>query len=555
MFCYQCEQTTRASTGNGCHEVKGVCGKDETTADLQDLMIYGLQGIAQYAKRLRQFGENPSEADDFMLYALFTTLTNVNFNASRFVQLIKETAVWRDRLKAQYEALAEQQGVAAEALTGPGQWRPASTLAGLMIQAQEAAAINLELQQVGEDIIGLRAMLLYGIKGAAAYAYHALMLGYRDDDIGAGFEEALDFLATHPGDADQLLDWSMRIGQLNYKVMAMLDAANTGSFGAQQINTVNLAQVKGKAILVSGHDLHDLAQLLEQTQGLGINIYTHGEMLPAHAYPKLKAYPHLVGNYGTAWQNQHQDFTQFPGPILMTSNCLVEPSPAYRQRIFTAGPVGWPGVRHIVGGDFAPVIEAALALPGFSEDAPEQLITVGFGRDTVMGVADKVIDAVKAGAIQHFFLIGGCDGAAPGRNYFTEVAEQAPDETVILTLGCGKYRFNSHDFGDIGGIPRLLDMGQCNDAYSAIQVASALAKAFDCGVNDLPLSLMISWFEQKAVAVLLTLLSLGIRGIRLGPTLPAFLTPALLAKLGEAFDLKATGTAAQDIQDAMKKAA
>jgi len=554
MFCYQCEQTTRASTGNGCHEVKGVCGKDETTADLQDLMIYGLQGIAQYAKRLRQFGENPSEADDFMLYALFTTLTNVNFNASRFVQLIKETAVWRDRLKAQYEALAEQQGVAAEALTGPGQWRPASTLAGLMIQAQEAA-INLELQQVGEDIIGLRAMLLYGIKGAAAYAYHALMLGYRDDDIGAGFEEALDFLATHPGDADQLLDWSMRIGQLNYKVMAMLDAANTGSFGAQQINTVNLAQVKGKAILVSGHDLHDLAQLLEQTQGLGINIYTHGEMLPAHAYPKLKAYPHLVGNYGTAWQNQHQDFTQFPGPILMTSNCLVEPSPAYRQRIFTAGPVGWPGVRHIVGGDFAPVIEAALALPGFSEDAPEQLITVGFGRDTVMGVADKVIDAVKAGAIQHFFLIGGCDGAAPGRNYFTEVAEQAPDETVILTLGCGKYRFNSHDFGDIGGIPRLLDMGQCNDAYSAIQVASALAKAFDCGVNDLPLSLMISWFEQKAVAVLLTLLSLGIRGIRLGPTLPAFLTPALLAKLGEAFDLKATGTAAQDIQDAMKKAA
>jgi len=503
---------------------------------------------------LRQFGENPSEADDFMLYALFTTLTNVNFNASRFVQLIKETAGWRDRLKAQYETLAEQQGVAAEALTGPSQWRPASTLAGLMIQAQEAA-INLEVEQVGEDIIGLRAMLLYGIKGAAAYAYHALMLGYRDDEIGAGFEEALDFLATHPSDADQLLDWSMRIGQLNYKVMAMLDAANTGSFGAQQINTVNLAPVKGKAILVSGHDLHDLAQLLEQTQGLGINIYTHGEMLPAHAYPKLNAYPHLVGNYGTAWQNQHQDFTQFPGPILMTSNCLVEPAPAYRQRIFTAGPVGWPGVRHIADGDFAPVIEAALALPGFSEDAPEQLITVGFGRDTVMGVADKVIDAVKTGAIQHFFLIGGCDGAAPGRNYFTEVAEQAPDETVILTLGCGKYRFNRHDFGDIGGIPRLLDMGQCNDAYSAIQVASALAKAFDCGVNELPLSLMISWFEQKAVAVLLTLLSLGIRGIRLGPTLPAFLTPALLARLGEAFDLKATGTAAQDIQDAMKKAA
>ncbi|MGZ8201250.1 MAG: hydroxylamine reductase, partial [Methylosarcina sp.] len=289
--------------------------------------------------------------------------------------------------------------------------------------------------------------------------------------------------------------------------------------------------------------------------GLGVNIYTHGEMLPAHAYPKLKAYPHLVGNYGTAWQNQHHEFAEFPGAILMTSNCLVEPAQAYRHRIFTAGPVGWPGVRHIGNGDFSPLIEAALALPGFREDAPEHLITVGFGRDTVMSVADQVIEGVKNGAIRHFFLIGGCDGAAPERNYYTEVAEQAPDDTVILTLGCGKYRFNTHEFGAIGGLPRLLDMGQCNDAYSAIQVASALAKAFDCGVNDLPLSLMISWFEQKAVAVLLTLLALGIRGIRLGPTLPAFLTPALLAKLGEAFDLKATRTAALDIEDAMKKAA
>jgi hydroxylamine reductase len=554
MFCYQCEQTTRSEAGNGCHEAKGICGKDETTADLQDLMIYGLQGIAQYAKRLRQLGESQAKADEFMLYALFTTLTNVNFNANRFVQLIKETAQWRDQLKAQYQVLAIERGVAVDVLSGPAQWQPANSIQGLLIQAKDAA-INLELQQLGEDVIGLRAMLLYGIKGAAAYAYHALMLGYSDDQINAGFEEALDFLATHPSDADELLGWSLRIGGLNYKVMEMLDAANTGSFGAQQINTVNLAPVKGKAILVSGHDMHDLAQLLEQTQGLGINIYTHGEMLPAHAYPKLKAYPHLAGNYGTAWQNQHHEFAAFPGPILMTSNCLVEPANAYRQRIFTAGPVGWPGVRHIVNGDFSPLIEAAQGLPGFAEDMPEQLITVGFGRDTVLGVADKVIDAVKSGAIQHFFLIGGCDGAAPGRNYFTEVAEQAPGEAVILTLGCGKYRFNTHDFGSIGGIPRLLDMGQCNDAYSAIQVASALAKAFDCGVNDLPLSLMISWFEQKAVAVLLTLLSLGIRGIRLGPTLPAFLTPALLAKLGEAFDLKATGTAADDIRDAMKIAA
>lgn len=554
MFCYQCEQTTRSDAGNGCHETKGICGKDETTADLQDLMIYGLQGIAQYAKRLRQSGEPQTKADEFILYALFTTLTNVNFNANRFVQLIKETAQWRDQLKAQYAAIDPQSCTTLEALSGPSQWQPATNMPGLLLQAKQAA-INLDLQALGEDIIGLRAMLLYGIKGAAAYAYHALMLGYRDEVIYAGFEEALDFLAAHPTNADDLLNWSLRIGELNYKVMEMLDAANTGNFGAQQISSVNLGTVKGKAILVSGHDMHDLAQLLEQTQGLGINIYTHGEMLPAHAYPKLKAYPHLVGNYGTAWQNQHQEFTQFPGAILMTSNCLVEPANAYRHRIFTAGPVGWAGIRHVINGDFIPVIEAAQALPGFTEDTPEKFITIGFGRDTVMSVADKVIDGVKAGAIRHFFLIGGCDGAAPGRNYFTEIAEQAPDNTVILTLGCGKYRFNTHDFGSIGGIPRLLDMGQCNDAYSAIQVASALAKVFDCGVNDLPLSLMISWFEQKAVAVLLTLLSLGIRGIRLGPTLPAFLTPALLAKLSEAFDLKATGNAAEDIRDAMRAAA
>lgn len=550
MYCFQCEQTTRSPAGNGCHELKGVCGKDATTADLQDLMIYGLQGIAQYAKRLRQLDDKQTKADEFILYALFTTLTNVNFNATRFQQLIKETGKWRDELKSKYLAATSQPGD----LQGPALWQPASDMPGLLLQAKDAA-VNLELQELGEDIIGLRAMLLYGVKGAAAYAYHALMLGYRDDAIYAGFEDALDFMASHPQNADELLGWCLKIGELNYKVMEMLDAANTGNFGAQEINTVNIAPVKGKAILVSGHDMHDLAQLLEQTKGLGINVYTHGEMLPAHAYPKLKAYPHLVGNYGTAWQNQQHEFAAFPGPILMTSNCIVEPANSYRQRIFTAGPVGWPGLRHIGNGDFSPLIEAAQALPGFSEDAPQKLITVGFGRDTVLSVADKVIDAVKTGAIKHFFLVGGCDGAAPGRNYFTEVAEQAPKDTVVMTLGCGKYRFNTHDFGDIGGIPRLLDIGQCNDAYSAIQIASALANAFECGVNDLPLSLMISWFEQKAVAVLLTLLSLGIRGIRLGPTLPAFLTPALLAKLGEAYDLKPIGVAADDLRDAMKAAA
>jgi len=554
MFCYQCEQTTRSESGNGCHEAKGVCGKDATTADLQDLMIYGLQGVAQFAKRLRQAHQPQAKADEFILYGLFTTLTNVNFNATRFVQLIKEAAQWRDQLKTQYASINPIGCAALESVSEQAKWQPAANMPGMLAQAR-LTALNLDVQSLGEDIVGLRAMMLYGIKGAAAYAYHALMLGYRDDDIYAGFEDALDFIALQPSNADDLLAWCLRIGELNYKVMEMLDAANTGNFGAQEISTVNLGTVKGKAILVSGHDMHDLAQLLEQTKDTGINVYTHGEMLPAHAYPKMKAYPHLVGNYGTAWQNQQMEFAQFPGPIVMTSNCLIEPDSAYRHRIFTAGPVGWQGLRHIANGDFSPVIEAAQALPGFADDTAGQQITIGFGRDTVMSVADKVIDAVKTGAIKHFFLVGGCDGAAPGRNYFTDVAEHAPDNTVVMTLGCGKYRFNTHEFGDIGGIPRLLDMGQCNDAYSAIQVAGALAKAFDCGVNDLPLSLMISWFEQKAVAVLLTLLSLGIRGIRLGPTLPAFLTPALLAKLGEAFDLKATANAAEDIQDAMSAAA
>lgn len=550
MFCYQCEQTSRTAARNGCHTARGVCGKDETTADLQDLMIYGLEGLAQYARRLRALGQPQAAADELLLYALFTTLTNVNFNATRFVQLIHQVAALRDRLRQRYQELA----AAPDTLSAAAGWQPAGDLPGLLAQAR-LAAIDADVQTLGEDITGLRAMLLYGIKGAAAYAYHALMLGYHQDEIYAEFEAALDYLATRPDDADDLLAWALRLGRLNYRVMALLDAANTGNYGAQQISRVNLAPVAGKAILVSGHDLHDLALLLEQTAGLGINVYTHGEMLPAHAYPKLRAYPHLAGNYGGAWQHQQQEFADFPGPILMTSNCLIEPAAAYRQRLFTSGPVGWPGIRHLQNADFAPLIAAAQALPGFAETGAERWLTVGFGRDSVLGVADQVVEAVRNGDIRHFFLIGGCDGAAPGRNYFTEVAEQAPRDTVILTLGCGKYRFNSHDFGAIGGIPRLLDIGQCNDTYSAVQIAAALAKAFECGVNDLPLSLMISWFEQKAVAVLLTLLALGIRGIRLGPTLPAFLTPALLEKLSAAYDLKPTGTAAEDIRAALRQAA
>jgi len=555
MFCYQCEQTTRSENGDGCGSAAvGVCGKDASTSDLQDLLVYAIQGIAQYARRARDLGEIDNEADAFMLYGLFTTLTNVNFSAPRFVNLIHQAVNHRERVQYLYEKAAKYEGVEVESLQGSAIWTPADTQEELQAQA-EAAAINRDSNTAGEDVVGLRAMIIYGLKGAAAYAYHAYVLGGEDEAIYAGLEKSLDFLATDPTDAAELLAANLEVGNINLKVMEVLDAANTGNFGAQEPHEARITPVKGKAILVSGHDLKDLSELLEQTKGLGINVYTHGEMLPAHAYPKLRAYKHLVGNYGGAWQNQHEDFAAFPGPILMTSNCLIEPTAAYKNRIFTAGPVGWPGVRHIEKYQFMPVIQAAKALPGFTELGEEKYVTVGFGRHAVMSVADKVIGAVKSGDIRHFFLVGGCDGAAPGRNYYTDLAENIPKDCVIMTLGCGKYRFHEDDFGTIGGIPRLLDIGQCNDAYSAIQIAVALADAFDCDVNELPLSLMISWFEQKAVAVLLSLLALGIKGIHLGPTLPAFVSPAVLEILVKEFDLKPNGNAMDDLNTALSKAA
>jgi hydroxylamine reductase len=554
MFCYQCEQTQRSDTSAGCSSQRGACGKDATTADLQDLLVHAAKGIAQYAKRARALGAPDREADSFVLYALFTTLTNVNFNATRFVGLLHEAAKVRDQARARYEAAASAAGQTPAVLGGAAGWQPAADQAGLLKQAA-SVGINAGIELVGPDVIGLRSLVLYGLKGVCAYAHHAHVLGQDREEVFAGIEDALDLLASDPTDIPTLLKAALDLGTVNLSVMEMLDAANTGSFGAQQPTAVRVTPVKGKAILVSGHDLGDLAALLEQTKDKGINIYTHGEMLPAHAYPKLKAYPHLVGNYGGAWQDQQAEFAAFPGAILMTSNCIIEPQASYRQRIFTAGPVGWPGVRHIENHQFAPLIQAALALPGYKEDAPEKTITVGFGRHAVLGVADQVIAAVKSGAIKHFFLIGGCDGAVPGRNYYTEFAEQAPQDTVLLTLGCNKYRFNQHDFGEIGGIPRLLDLGQCNDSYSAIKIATALAEAFECGVNDLPLSLIISWFEQKAAAVLLTLLALGIKNIRLGPTLPAFLTPNLVQVLVDQFGLKPIGEAGEDIRVAMLEAA
>jgi hydroxylamine reductase len=381
-------------------------------------------------------------------------------------------------------------------------------------------------------------LLVYGLKGSAAYTDHAAILGTEDDDIFAFFHEALNFLTTDDSKkADKLLEMVLKEGKVNLRVMEILDQANTGAYGHPEPTEVRVSPVKGKCILVSGHDLKDLADLLEQTKNKDINVYTHGEMLPALAYPELKKYDHLVGNYGGAWQDQQREFDQFPGAILMTTNCIQKPKSSYQSRIFTSGLVAWPGVEHISDSDFTAVINAAQQEAGFAEDAPEKTITIGFARNAVMSVADKVIEAVKAGDIKRFFLIGGCDGAKTGRNYYTQFAEQVPEDCVILTLACGKYRFNKMEFGDIGGIPRLLDVGQCNDAYSAIKIAQALADEFDCSVNDLPLSFIVSWFEQKAVCILLTLLYLGIKDIKLGPTLPAFITPDILQVLVEKFDI------------------
>lgn len=549
MFCYQCEQTTRTDLGGGCATQKGVCGKDETTADLQDLLLYQLKGIGQYSYRLHQLTQPDAAADEFIRYALFTTLTNVNFNRARFVDLIAQAAQVRDRLRAAYEAASPN----TPRLGGPAAFAPATALPDLLKQAS-VASVRAGADLVGEDVIGLRALVLYGLKGVAAYAHHAEVLGYTKPEVGAGLAKALDLLADDPADINVLLTEALALGTLNYTVMELLDAANTGTYGVPAPTSVRTTPVAGKAILVSGHDLRDLHAILEAVKGTDVKVYTHGELLPAHSYPKLAAYPNLAGNYGTAWQNQQLEFAAFPGPIVMTSNCLIEPQPAYRNRIFTAGPVGWPGVRHIADGNFSQVVQAAQALPGFAETGPDKKILVGFGRQAVLGVADQVIAAVQSGAVKHFFLIGGCDGAAPGRNYYTDFAEKAPKDTVLLTLGCGKFRFNMEDHGTIGGLPRLLDIGQCNDSYSAVQIALALANAFQCGVNDLPLSLVVSWFEQKAVAVLLTLLALGVRNVRLGPSLPAFLTPTVLGVLVEKFGVQPIGNADADIAASLTRA-
>ena len=543
MFCVQCEQTIRTSAGNGCSYARGMCGKTSETSDLQDVLIYMLQGVSWYAERAREFGIISPEIDAFVPRAFFATLTNVNFDSHRIIALIREANAARDWLKA---ASAEK-GAEFYDTSPAAQFELAEDMAGLLLQAPETLP-NRGKDEVGEDIIGLRLLCLYGLKGAAAYMEHARVLHQQSEEVYAEFHQHMAWLAADPADVTSLLNCAMAIGQMNYKVMEMLDTGETDAFGHPEPTQVNVKPVKGKCILVSGHDLIDLEEVLKQTEGKGINIYTNGEMLPAHAYPELKKYKHLVGNYGSAWQNQQHEFAEFPGAIVMTSNCIIDPNVGnYSGRIFTRNIVGWPGVHHIEGNDFSAAIEKAQELRGFECDEIPHMIMTGFARNALMNAAPAVIEGVKAGDIKHFFLIGGCDGDKAERSYFKEFAETVPQDSLILTLACGKYKFNKLEFGDINGIPRLLDVGQCNDAYSAIQLALALAETFECGVNDLPLSLILSWFEQKAIVILLTLLSLGIQNIHVGPTAPAFLTDNLLGVLADRFGLKLTTTVEQDL--------
>jgi hydroxylamine reductase len=534
MFCYQCEQTAK---GTGC-TVQGVCGKDETCATLQDLLVYAVKGIAMYAHRARQLGKTHPEVNAFTVEALFATITNVDFDPARLESLLRHAAGMRLNAKRMYEDACHKAGKTPETLTGPADWTPAVGIKALVEQGRDKGILARH-QQWGDDIADLHDLILFGLKGAAAYTDHAHVLGKEDDAVYAEFHRLLDLLASGKFAADQLLTEALNTGKLNYRATELLDAANTGTYGHPTPTKVRITPVKGKAILVSGHDLKDLEEILKQTEGKAINVYTHGEMLPCHGYPKLNQYKHLVGHFGTAWQNQQTEFPQFPGAILMTTNCIQRPQKSYFDRIFTTGLVAWPGVTHVTRQDFTPVINAAQNAPGFDEDGEEKYITVGFGHEAVMSVAGKVID---------FFLIGGCDGVKASRNYYTEFAQKVPKDSVILTLACGKFKFNTLEFGDIEGIPRLLDIGQCNDSYSAIQIALALAKAFNTDVNSLPLSIILSWYEQKAVAVLLTLLSLGITNIRIGPSLPAFLTPNLVKILQDKLNIMPITTPDADLK-------
>jgi len=537
MFCWQCEQTSK---GQGCSTF-GVCGKSPEVANLQDLLIYTLRGLSQLTIEARKLGVTDENLDLFISEAAFVTLTNVNFDPEGIIQYLNTAIVKRENLKKQIQAKGGKTNL------GPATEIVLEKTQADMVQQGKKYGIQTD-PAANEDIHSLHWLLTYGIKGVAAYAYHAYRLGKKDAKVFEFIEEGLAATLDQKLGVNDFVGLSLKCGEINIRAMELLDAGNTETYGHPTPTKVPLGAKKGKAILVSGHDLKDLSELLKQTEGKGINIYTHGEMLPAHGYPKLKQYPNFYGHYGTAWQNQQKEFAAFPGAILMTTNCIQKPAETYKANIFTSGPVAWPGVSHINGEDFTALINKALSMPGFVEDQPGKTVMVGFGHNAVLSVAGAVIDAVKKGQIKHFFLVGGCDGAKPGRSYYTEFVEKAPKDTVILTLACGKFRFFDKDLGDIGGIPRLLDIGQCNDAYSAVVIAQALAKAFGVGINELPLSIILSWYEQKACSILLSLLYLGVKNIRLGPSLPAFITPNVLKVLVDNFNIMPIKTADEDLK-------
>lgn len=533
MFCYQCEQTAK---GQGC-TIAGICGKTPEVANLQDLLVYKLRELSQHALQARKTGWKDEKVDIFTTEALFATLTNVNFDPEAIVSYIKKTAELHERLHKQVNVASSHSPLE-------------NNVAGLVAQGKQHG-INSD-PAMDPDLHSLQWLLTYGLKGVAAYTYHAYLLGKQDQRVFDFIYEGLAAPFDKSLGAKEFVNLVFKCGEINIRAMELLDAGNTETYGHPTPTKVPLGHKKGKAILVSGHDLIDLEAILKQSQGKGIYVYTHGEMLPTHGYPELKKYPHFYGHYGTAWQNQQKEFAAFPGAIVMTTNCIQRPIESYSGNIFTSGPVGYPGVSHIKGKDFSPVIMKAQQLPGFQEDAEGKTVLVGFGRNAVLSVADKVIASVKSGHIRRFILVGGCDGAKPGRSYYTEFVEKAPSNTIILTLACGKFRFFDKELGTIDDIPRLLDIGQCNDAYSAVKIAMALAEAFGVQVNDLPLSLVLSWYEQKAVAILLSLLYLGLKDIRIGPSLPAFITPNILQVLVDKFNIMPITTADQDLKAIMK---
>ena len=539
MFCYQCEQTAK---GQGC-TVAGVCGKSADVATLQDLLVYMLRGLSQLSIEAAKAGVKDENIDVFTCEALFSTLTNVNFDPESIAAYIRKTAQFQEQLRSRLYAIKAK-------VNSTFSLQLEKTTEGLVAQGKRYG-INSE-PAVDPDLHSLQWLLTYGVKGVAAYTYHAYLLGKKDSKVFDFIHEGLAAPLDKSISANDFVGLVFKCGEINIRAMELLDAGNTETYGHPVPTKVPLGHKAGKAILVSGHDLIDLEYILKQSEGKGIYVYTHGEMLPTHGYPGLKKFPHFYGHYGTAWQNQQKDFAAFPGAILMTTNCIQRPVESYKGNIFTSGPVGYPGVPHISGKDFSSVILKALEMPGFQEDQEGKSVLVGFGRNAVLGVAGKVIESVKSGHIKRFILVGGCDGAKPGRSYYTEFVEKAPANTIILTLACGKFRFFDKELGTIDDIPRLLDIGQCNDAYSAVKIAQALADAFNVQINDLPLSLVLSWYEQKAVAILLSLLYLGIKDIRIGPSLPAFITPNILKVLVDKFNIMPITTPDEDLKAIMK---